>query len=166
MTLPPITLGRVFVSAVAACAFGAMLSGCGGGGSSATPPGPPPVTNQIPGNDTKTTIVPQTYDAMTGGPCDLSYDGLVWYGVQQGPFPPIDVHYAKCTGAATLHVVTAPPIPAWAHPVGATQAIFIATSLMEHPFSPGGVSALHQIAAQAHVPVTWMIGNVAYLQMG
>jgi hypothetical protein len=166
MALPPITLGRFFVSAVSACVLGAALSGCGGGGAGPTPPVPPPATSQIPGNGAKTTIAPQTYDSLTGGPCEISYDGLLWYSVQQGPFPPIDVHFAKCSGAATLHVVTAPPIPAWAHPVGGTQAIFIATSLMEHPFSPAGVSTLHAIAAQAHVPVTWMIGNVAYLQKG
>ena len=163
MVRRPDTLGRLFASSLGACVLCAGVVSCSGSGT-ALPPNPS--NAQLPGTGVKTPVTPRAYDVLSGGPCALSYDGVIWYKVQPGPFPPIDVHYAKCGAAASLHVSAAPPIPAWARPVGATQAIFIATSLMEHPFSPAGVAALHGVAAAAHVPVTWMLGNVEYLEAG
>ncbi|HTA39843.1 MAG TPA: hypothetical protein VK760_12240, partial [Candidatus Acidoferrales bacterium] len=63
-------------------------------------------------------------------PCTVSFDGVVWYRVPAGPFPPIDVRFAKC-GLERLSRDMNPPLPRWARPEGATQARFIAASLQQ-----------------------------------
>ena len=146
-----------------ACAvFAGCLGACSGGGS-AVPPAPS--SAQLSGGG-QSNVTLQAYDALSGGPCDISYDGLIWYSVPSGAFPPTDAAFARCRASGSLHVNPMPSVPAWSHPAGQTQAIFVVTSLMENPFSPPGVAALHSVAAAAHVPVTWLVGNVAYLQNG
>ncbi len=72
-----------------------------------------------------------TVDFTMGGPCGVSTDGLVWYTLPNGAIPPIDFTQASCSAPATIESNGAPPIPMWAKPTGATQAIFAATSLQE-----------------------------------
>jgi len=160
----PLSVARRFSSCLACCIAVVSLVSCSNGGGSLIPV--PPSTQSLPGGGVKTPLAFQAYDALSGGPCNVSYDGLVWYTLPTGPFPPTDAKFAECSAPATLHVNPTPAMPAWATPAGATQAIFIATSLMEHPYSPAGVAVLHGIAAAAHVPVTWMLGNVDYLEAG
>jgi hypothetical protein len=157
-------VARRLASCFAGVLLAVTLASCSGGGGSLVPP--PPQDARLPGGGTQTELPLQAYDVLTGGPCDISYDGLVWYMLPAGPFPPVDARFARCSAPAALSVNAAPSMPAWATPAGATQAIFIATSLMERPYSPEGVAALHAVATAARVPVTWMIGNVMYLQAG
>ena len=91
--------------------------------------------------------------------CTVTVDGFVSYTVPAGMFAPIDTnHRSGCGGS----LVPTPPIPAWAKPSGATQAVFVATSLQE-VYSVAGMQTIDAAASSAHIPVTWMIGGGEYL---
>jgi len=100
------------------------------------------------------------FDAATSQ-CEVSYDGLVWYGVPAGTFAPIDVAHEQCASDA-LQTKGTPILPSWAKPAGPTQTVFIAASL-EEKTPVGGMPILESIAQAHHVPVTWLIGSNAYL---
>ncbi|HEY5341839.1 MAG TPA: hypothetical protein VIK27_12490, partial [Candidatus Aquilonibacter sp.] len=135
---------RALLAAVAA----SLLAGCGGSGARPwIPPSPP----AIPGIG--------VYDRAAGA-CDVSYDGFIRYSVPAGSFSPIDVRSSTC--GLNLAADPNPPIPQWAIPGASTKAIFIATSLQQ-AYSIAGMQMLEHDAASAHVPMTWMIGNTAYL---
>jgi hypothetical protein len=93
--------------------------------------------------------------------CAVSEDGLLWYLVPAGSFSPIDVNREQCAPDA-LAADSAPPIPAWAKPDGPTQTRFVAVSLQE-TYSLEGMELMESTAAAHHVPMSWMIGNSAYL---
>lgn len=124
-----------------------LLAACSGKGS-IPPLGVPNLSSQ--------TLV----DAASQN-CTVSYDGFMWYSVPSGSFAPIQQQHSSCT-RASLSLRSAPPIPAWAKPSGATQAIFVATSLQEN-YVPGGMQALENVAAPHHVPLTWLAGSSTYL---
>ncbi len=90
--------------------------------------------------------------------CTVTVDGIISYTVPSGAFAPIDTN-ARSTCATQL---TSPPIPSWAKPNGTTQAVFIATSLQE-AYSVAGMQTIDAAASASNVPVSWMIGNDAYL---
>jgi hypothetical protein len=94
--------------------------------------------------------------------CSVSYDGVVWYDVPAGAFPPIDVRQSTCDRSA-LGSDPAPARPAWAIPRGTTQTRFIATSLQE-AYSAEGMASIENAAAPYHIPVTWMIGSFKYFR--
>jgi hypothetical protein len=132
------------------------LAACAGGGST-----PPPMHQEtFPVGTTVTTLT--TADRISGGPCSVSTDGLIYYSLPSGTLPAIDFTHVSCTSPGALDAGTTPPIPSWARPSGSTQTIFVATSLQE-AYSPTGMQAISQLAISAHVPVTWMIGNAKYL---
>lgn len=133
-----------------------------GGGSSVPPPPPasPKSSNDFPAGTTSVALT--TADRMTGGPCSVSVDGYVWYSLPSGSLPAIDFKHVRCNAAATIAADVSPPIPNWAMPAGATQAIFVATSLQE-AYSLAGMQAIERDAEGAGVPMTWMIGNPQYL---
>lgn len=93
--------------------------------------------------------------------CAVSYDGFVWYRVPKGAFPPVDVRHARCD-PASLWRDPDPARPAWAIPNGPTQARFVFTSLQQH-VAREGMQSLERSAARYHVPVSWMIGNLGWL---
>ncbi|HZY99708.1 MAG TPA: hypothetical protein VFE36_09050 [Candidatus Baltobacteraceae bacterium] len=93
--------------------------------------------------------------------CVVSYDGFFWYRVPSGSFPPIELRYARC-GLEHLSQDATPPLPRWSIPGGKTQTRFVATSLQQH-VSLAGMQSLERLAAARHIPMTWMIGNMAYL---
>jgi hypothetical protein len=91
--------------------------------------------------------------------CSVTVDGLISYAVPAGVFAPIDTnHLSGCGGS----VIAMPPIPSWARPTGPTRTVFVATSLQE-TYSLAGMQTIDAAAAPVHVPVTWMVGNGAYL---
>ncbi|MBV8149448.1 MAG: hypothetical protein JO092_10180, partial [Candidatus Eremiobacteraeota bacterium] len=95
-------------------------------------------------------------------PCRVSYDGVIYYRVPAGAFPPIDVRLAGC-GRQHLGRNATPPYPHWATPSGPTQTRFIATSLQQ-AISIEGMRIIERTAAAHHVPVTWMVGHPRYLE--
>jgi hypothetical protein len=145
--------------ALLALAAALSLASCGGGGSSFTPP---PSAQQVGGGGSVTPLVFQAYDSLSGGPCEVSADGLVWYAIAAREFAPVDANRARCRRVATIGVDAHPAIPSWARPPGRTRAVFVATSLQE-AFRPDGMLPIHSIATATHVPVTWMIGNPLYV---
>jgi hypothetical protein len=97
----------------------------------------------------------------SSAPCSVSYDGILWYAVPAGTFPPIDVRRSTC-GAGWLSRTLDPPVPHWAKPDGPTQTEFLATSLQQ-AVSLAGMRSLERTAAANHVPMTWMVGHPRYL---
>ena len=133
----PWTLAAVFVA----------LSACGGAGLPTVPPPQPSIAGV------------GVFDGSAAG-CTVSYDGFIWYTVPSGPFSPIDVRSSKCS--ATLQRAANAVIPRWAIPTGSTKAILVATSLQQ-VYSVLGMQRLEADASSAGVPMSWMIGNSAYL---
>lgn len=97
----------------------------------------------------------------SAAPCTVSYDGVIWYRVPSGDFPPIDVRLAKC-GFNVLGRNLSPARPHWAIPSTATQTRFVFTSLDE-VLSMKGVRDIERTAATHHVPVSWMVGDVRHM---
>jgi hypothetical protein len=146
--LPSVAAWLVCTAALAACGSGA-------------PGGPTQhFTSQrdIPGNGASTAVFATAYDTLQGGPCDVSYDGLVWYRIAAGSFAPADVTRARCSSDSSLGVDAAPPLPAWARPAGRVHALFVATSYQQD-YSPPGMMAIHALAAPEHIPMTWLLGT-------
>jgi len=133
----------------------ASVSACSGGGSSPAPP-----REQYPTGTTEVSLT--TADRVSGGPCSVSVDGLVWYTLSDGTLPAIDFEHVSCKASATIAADTAPPLPSWARPKAPTQAIFIATSLQE-TYSLIGMQAIQRLASAAQIPVTWMVGNPQFI---
>lgn len=94
-------------------------------------------------------------------PCTVSYDGMIWYRVPAGDFPPISVRLAKCPLNA-LDRNMSPDRPHWSLPSRATQTRFIFTSLDE-VISVKGMRNIERSAAAHHVPVTWMVGDIHHM---
>jgi hypothetical protein len=94
-------------------------------------------------------------------PCAVSYDGVIWYRVPAGDFPPIDARLAKC-GFNVLGRDLRPDRPHWSIPSTATQTRFVFTSLDE-VISVKGMHNIERIAAAHHVPVSWMVGDVRHM---
>lgn len=96
--------------------------------------------------------------------CAVSYDGLVWYEVGPGRFPPIVVRHSRCPQGSRVFAQPDPPVPAWAKPNGRTQALFVATSFHEIP-SRAGMMRLAELAHRYKIPVTWMTGQPATFEV-
>jgi hypothetical protein len=95
-------------------------------------------------------------------PCTVSYDGIVWYRVPAGDFPPIDAREATCP-FNVLGRDVAPHRPHWSLPPKETQTRFIFTSLDE-VISVKGMRNIERIAAAHHIPVTWMVGDIHHMR--
>jgi hypothetical protein len=141
--------------ALLALLAGTSLAGCAGSAAA-----PPPPLNAIPPGRA-VAVAPLVYDALEGGPCALSADGLLWYRVRAPQFAPIRAAFASCDASAVLRVDLNPALPAWSRPSGPTQAIFVAASMAQG--LNAGPAALESIAAAHEIPVTWLISDRAYL---
>ena len=143
---------RASTRLLAAALFSIVLASCGSGAGdrSTIPPPAPTVGYGVEDRSTQ--------------PCTVSYDGLIWYAVPAGSFSPIDVRFEHCS--AVLNADPSPPIPAWAKPTGPTGAVFVATSFLEanNAYSVPGLQSIDAVATAAHVPVTWMIADMSWLQ--
>ncbi|HTJ28791.1 MAG TPA: hypothetical protein VMA36_21735 [Candidatus Limnocylindria bacterium] len=122
------------------------LVGCGGKGlvpGSAPPPIAPPLQ------------VGYAVDQLGGtASCRVTADGFLWYTVPSGTFAPLEVSQASCPGG-TLGVAAA-PVPSWARPAGATQALLTVASLVGSS-GDGPIAPLAAEAKAAGVPVTWLL---------
>ena len=116
-----------------------------------TAPGP-----SLPASHAASTIV----DRSTVS-CTVSYDGVIWYRVPAGEFPPIDVRLAKC-GFNELGRNLSPDRPHWSIPPKATQTRFVFTSLQEAD-SPEDTRNIERMAAAHGVPVSWMVGDIQHM---
>jgi hypothetical protein len=94
-------------------------------------------------------------------PCTVSYDGVIWYRIPPGDFPPIDVRLAKC-GFSVLGRNLSPHRPHWSIPSATTQTRFVFTSLDE-VISVKGMRNIERTAAAHHVPVSWMVGDIRHM---
>ncbi|HZO94334.1 MAG TPA: hypothetical protein VFB22_11280 [Candidatus Baltobacteraceae bacterium] len=131
--------GVVFAAALVV----APLAGCGGSGAVLPP---------LPAN--RSAVIDTAAQA-----CVVTVDGFIAYALPAGSFGPIDTNgRAACGGT----LAATPPIPAWAHPAGPTKTVFVATSLQE-AYSVDGMQSIESTASAHRLPVTWMIGNGAYL---
>jgi hypothetical protein len=97
----------------------------------------------------------------SAAPCTVSYDGVIWYRIPAGDFPPIDVRLAKC-GFNVLGRNLSPDRPHWSIPSTATQTRFVFTSLDE-VISAKGTRNIERTAAAHHVPVSWMVGDIRHM---
>lgn len=97
----------------------------------------------------------------SAAPCRVSYDGVIWYRVPAGDFPPIDVRSATC-GFNVLGRKLTPDRPHWSIPSRATQTRFVFTSLDE-VISVKGTRNIERTAAAHHVPVSWMVGDIRHI---
>lgn len=95
-------------------------------------------------------------------PCTVSYDGVLWYRVPVGNFPPIQMRFATCP-FDNFDRNPSPDLPHWARPRAATQTRFIFTSLDE-VISVQGMRTIERTAATHHIPVTWMVGDVHHMR--
>ena len=91
-------------------------------------------------------------------PCRVSYDGLIWYKVGPGAFPPTVIRRSECPTGSRLSAQRDSIVPAWAKPDGPTKALFVATSFHEIP-SRIGMMRIAQLAHAYGIPVTWMTGQ-------
>ena len=94
-------------------------------------------------------------------PCTVSYDGVIWYQVPAGGFPPIDVRFSQCD-FRSLGRNLSPERPQWSIPLGRTQTRFVFTALDEM-ISMKGVRNIERTAAAHHVPVSWMVGDIRHM---
>ncbi len=124
------------------------LGACSGGGTNNVIPPPPPSIAGI-----------GVFDESAAS-CTVSYDGFISYRVPSGSFSPIDVRSSNC--AAQLGRNPSPTVPSWAKPNGPTKTVFVATSLQQ-AYSVAGMQSIETAATASNVPVTWMVGNLAYL---
>lgn len=93
--------------------------------------------------------------------CRVSYDGVIWYQLPAGQFSPIDVRQSDCPNGLTT--VDAPPRPSWAIPRAQTQTRFVATSLQQARFVPGGMQSIEEVAEQNKIPVSWMAVAIRFV---
>ncbi|HYL27532.1 MAG TPA: hypothetical protein VEW74_06825 [Candidatus Nitrosotalea sp.] len=97
----------------------------------------------------------------SAAPCTVSYDGVIWYRIPSGGFPPMDVRFATC-GFETLGRNLSPDPPRWAMSSAATQTRFVFTSLQE-VMSAKGSRDIERTAAAHGIPVSWMVGDIRYM---
>lgn len=112
--------------------------------------------SSLPASRAASTVVDRS-----AAPCTVSYDGVIWYRVPAGDFPPIDARLSKC-GFKVLSRNLSPDRPHWSIPSTATQTRFIFTSLDE-VISVEGMRQIERTAAAHHVPVTWMVGDIRHM---
>jgi hypothetical protein len=93
--------------------------------------------------------------------CSVSYDGIIWYQLPAGQFSPIDVKRAHCPNG--LSTIDAPPRPTWAIPHGQTQTRFVATSLQQAHFMPGGMQSIEAVARQNKLSASWMAVAIDFI---
>ena len=120
--------------------------------------GPSPQYIELANGDTA--VLPErVYDFVSRAGCAVSADGLVWYRLEAGEFPPLALRFARCSGARSefdnAHTAER---PAWSIPHGKTRALFVAVSLQWRP-SPNGMLLIEHAAQTAGVPVTWLIAD-------
>lgn len=125
------------------------LWGCSGAGVAPIP--------QVPGGSTPGATV---FD-QSSSPCDVSYEGVIWYRLPAGQFSPIDVRRTRCSNG--LSTIDAPPRPVWAIPQGRTQTRFVATSLQQAHFVSGGMQSIESDARQSGLSVSWMAAAIDYV---
>lgn len=97
----------------------------------------------------------------SAAPCAVSYDGVIWYRIPAGDFPPINVRLAKC-GFNVLGRNPSPERPRWSIPSKPTQTRFVFTSLQEAD-SPEDTRNIERTAAAHGVPVSWMVGDIQHM---
>jgi hypothetical protein len=97
----------------------------------------------------------------SAAPCAVSYDGVIWYRVPAGHFPPISLRFARCS-VKILSRDRHPSRPDWSIPSTATQTRFVFTSLQQ-AISVEGMRAIERTAAVHGVPVSWMVGDVRHM---
>ena len=139
------TRANQFLAFVLLC----TLCACAGSGVAPLPP--------VPGGTTPGATV---FD-QSSARCSVSYDGLIWYEVPAGQFSPIDVKKARCPNGLTT--IAGPPRPTWAIPRGATQTRFVATSLQQAHYVPGGMQSIEADARQNDLSVSWMAAAIGYV---
>ena len=132
-----------------------VMNACAGQGSTPAPPRSFYPAGQL-------AVAPTMADNVSGGPCAVSMDGLIWYDLRSGAIPPIEFTHVNCKTAGTIDAERLPSLPDWARPTGRTNAIFVATSLQER-YSLDGMQAIARIGAANNVPVTWMVGNSQFI---
>jgi hypothetical protein len=91
-------------------------------------------------------------------PCDVSYDGDLWYEVGPGRFVPVVARSQRCPPGSSLHADLDPPIPMWSKPRGPTQTLFAFVSFHEI-VSRAGMQRLAELAHRHGIPVTWLTGQ-------
>lgn len=139
---------RRVLSLAALVALSSSVAACSGGGAgNVVPPSAPSISGV------------GVFDE-SAAKCEVSYDGFISYTVPSGMFSPIDVRTSAC--ARTLGRNSAPIMPSWAKPNGPTKTVFVATSLQQ-TYSNAGMQSIESEASASGIPVTWMIGNPAYL---
>jgi hypothetical protein len=116
----------------------------------------PAPLSSLPASHATSSIVDRS-----AAPCTVSYDGVIWYRVPAGEFPPIDVRLATCD-FKVLGRNLSPNRPHWSIPSAATQTRFVFTSLDE-VISVKGVRNIERMAAAHHVPVSWMVGDIRHM---
>jgi len=94
-------------------------------------------------------------------PCTVSYDGVIWYRIPAGDFPPVAVRWSKC-GFNALGRNLSPNRPHWSIPSATTQTRFVFTALDE-VIAVKGVHEIERTAAAHHVPVSWMVGDIRHM---
>ena len=112
--------------------------------------------SSLPVSHAASTIVDRS-----AAPCTVSYDGVIWYRIPAGDFPPISVRFATC-GFSVLGRTLSPRRPHWSVPAGATQTRFIFASLQEAD-SPEDTRNIERTAAAHGVPVSWMVGDIQHM---
>ncbi len=119
-----------------------------------TPQTPAPQFARVSGGGTSA-LPHRAYDFVDVAGCDVSADGVLWYALPAGSFPPLDLRFARCERDASFDNAHPAPLPEWARPDGPTQAVVAVVSL-QGPYAPAGMETLERVARAAHVPVTWM----------
>lgn len=96
---------------------------------------------------------------IANAPCRASADGVVWYAIRPGVFPPLRLSYLDCPDGGELAGAPWIPFPRWARAPARTQTRFVAGTLQDE-YSRGGSFAMETLARAAGIPMTWMIGNL------
>ncbi len=109
-----------------------------------------------------TEVPPMLANRATSTACAVSYDGGLWYRLPATDFPPIEFTRVRCAMRGVIASDAPTRVPHWARPNGPTKAIFVASSL-EEAYSLSGMQTIARIAESHALPVTWLVGNTAYL---
>ena len=142
-------------------AAGVIVAFCACAGGVSTLP-PAPLKSFVPARTVSALGAAAVYDGSSTA-CSVSYDGVIWYAIPSGAFPPIDLRTAKC-GVSSLRANAAAPRPAWSVPHGKTQTRFIATSLTSAKGAPlNGQQSVETAAHAAGLPVSWLVYNAQFL---
>jgi hypothetical protein len=106
-------------------------------------------------------LIPQRVATALRAPadCRVSYDGVVWYELKPGVFPPLRLSYLDCPQGGELADAPSIPLPRWAEAPRRTQTRFVAGTLQDE-YSRSGSFSMETLARAAGIPMTWMIGNL------